>query len=148
MKISLLASCAALLLVGVQIRAQSAPSQPAASPITGVWRAQIDGLPAVTMVVTDEGGSLSGAVLFYLHMRKTVNDPYTSTPGLPEPMFGMHFNGKALEFEVSHRRAHPPGSLYDPPARFRLTLTGPGKAELVNESESHSPTIVLERSDF
>jgi hypothetical protein len=118
------------------------------SPITGVWRANMDGSPALVMVVTDESGSLAGAVMFYFHVRKTVNDPYTSTPGLPEPMFGIHFDGKILEFEVSHRRAHPPSSLADPPAHFRLTLTDPGKAVFVNENEGHGPAIVLERSDF
>ena len=29
---------------------------------------------AVVMVVTDESGSLDGAILFHFHMRKTVND--------------------------------------------------------------------------
>src|SRR5579885_1628733 len=34
--------------------------------VTGVWRAQMDGLPALTMTITDESGTLAGAVLFYL----------------------------------------------------------------------------------
>jgi hypothetical protein len=115
--------------------------------VIGVWRGQMDGLPAITLVVTDEGGNLSGAVLFYLHMRKIVSDPYTSTPGLPEPMFAMHFDGKTLAFEVSHRRAHPPRTLSDPPVAFRLTLTGPNQAELVNEDEG-GPGLVVARSDY
>jgi len=123
-------------------------AQPDQSRLIGVWRGQMDGLPAVSLVVTNEGGSLSGAALFYLHMRKTVNDPWTSTPGLPEPMFGLHFDAKTLDFEVSHRRAHPPGTLHDPPERFRFTLTGPNSATLLNESEGQSAPLVMERSDY
>jgi hypothetical protein len=129
--------------------------QPNLSLLSGVWRGQMDGMPAVTLVVSDEGDGLSGAVLFYFHMRKTVNDPWTSTPGLPEPMLRMHFDGKSLAFEVSHRRAHPPRSLSDPPVSFRLTLTGPNQADFANESEKgpaneseRGPAFVMVRSDY
>jgi hypothetical protein len=118
-----------------------------AANMIGMWRGEMNGLPGVTLVVTDEGGSLSGAVLFYFQVRKTVNDPYTSTPGLPEPMFQMHFDGTTLTFQVSHRRAHPPGTLSDPPVSFSLTLTGPNQAALVNEREK-GPGLVLTRSEY
>ena len=117
------------------------------SRITGVWRCQTDGLPAVTIVISDEGGSLSGAVLFYFHMRKTVSDPYTSTPGLPEPMFNLQVNGVTLTFQMSHRRAHPPRTLNDPPIEFHLTVTGPNQGELVNESEN-GPGCTMVRSVY
>ena len=120
---------------------------PASLSLTGVWRGQMAGLPAVTLVLTDEGGKLSGAILFYLQVRKTANDPYTATPGLPEPIFGIRFDDKTLTFQVSHRRAHPPQSLSDPPATFSLTLTGPDQAKLVNENE-RSPALNMVRSDF
>jgi len=127
---------------------QPNPAQPqhALAPVLGVWRGQFDGLPGVTLVVTDENGSLQGAILFYLHMRKTVNDPYTSTPGLPEPIFNPRFDGKTLTFRVSHRRAHPPRTLSDPPMTFRLALTGPGQAEFVNGTEK-GPQVTMVRSD-
>ena len=125
-------------------RATPAPDR---SLVLGVWRAELDGLPAVALVITDEGGGLSGAALFYLHMRKTANDPYTATPHLPEPLLNPRFDGKTLTFEISHRRAHPPGSLSDPPMTFTLTLTGPNQAELVNRSEKGGPAATLTRSD-
>jgi len=105
--------------------------------VEGVWRCEMHGLPAVTLTVTNEGGSLTGAVLFYLH-RSEPGKAETATPGVPEPLFHPQFDGKTLTFQVSHRRAHPPGSLQDEPASFALKLDGADKAEFVNESE-HDP---------
>jgi hypothetical protein len=131
--------------------AQSNPPPPAQQPdrmpFTGVWRGQAEGLPALTLVLTDEGGSLSGAVLFYLHMRKSVNDPWTSTPGLPEPLLHLNLDGNTLTFQVSHRRAHPPRTLPDPPVTFTLTLNNDGTALLANQSE-HAPGLPLTRTDY
>jgi hypothetical protein len=118
-----------------------------ASNIVGVWRGQLDNLPGVDLVISDEGGQLHGALLFYLHIRPDVNSPYTSTPGLPEPMFDLKLEGQTLKFEVSHRRAHPPRTLHDPPMAFRLKMIGLDKAELVNETES-GPVAVLTRNDY
>lgn len=111
-------------------------SQSADEPLVGVWRGQMGGLPTVVLTITNEGGSLSGAVLFYFQKRKSVDDPWTATPGLPEPLFNLRFDGKTLQFDVSHRRAHPPMTLSDPPSHFHLTLKGPNAAGLVNETES------------
>jgi hypothetical protein len=116
------------------------------SPILGVWRAEMDGLPFVTLTLTNENGGLSGAVLFYLH-RRDHGKPVTSTPGVPEPLLNPSFDGKTLTFKVSHRRAHPPRSLSDSPVEFRLRLTGGNKAALVNASESASE-FVLTRTDY
>lgn len=138
---------AAALAIGQTGSPQRMTAQPKLTEFTGVWKAQMDGMPAVAMVVTDESGSLSGAIMFYLHMRKTVNDPYTSTPGLPEPLFTLRVVGDTLHFDVSHRRAHPPRSLNDPPIHFHLRLTGPNQAELMNESE-HGPAVTVIRSNY
>ena len=120
--------------------------QPDVSKVTGVWRAQMNGLPVFTLVVTDENGGLSGAVLFYLLKREDVNSPYTATPGLPEPIFNPQFDGKTLTFQVSHRRSHPPRTLSDPPVTFTLTLAEDGKAQLINKTEG--PPITLTHSDY
>jgi hypothetical protein len=111
--------------------------------IEGVWRAQIDGLPAVTLYVTYETGSLNGAILFYL-LRKEPGKAETSTPGIPEPLIDPKLDGVTLTFSVSHRRAHPPASLDTPPVHLSLRLTGPNRGELVNESES-SPKVEILR---
>jgi hypothetical protein len=131
-------ACALSLNARMQVSANA--------PINDVWRGQMNGLPAVTLLVTDEGGSLVGGVLFYFQQRANENSSWTATPGLPEPMLHPKFNGKTLTFQISHRRAHPPGSLNDPPMTFHLTLVGPDKAELLNEKEG--PPLTLTRSEY
>jgi hypothetical protein len=135
-----------LLLTACGAVAQ-APSAATNAGINGVWRGQMNGLPAITLLVTDEAGSLTGAILFYFRQRTTEKDPWTAIPGLPEPIFHRQFDGKTLLFEVSHRRAHPPGTLNDPPAHFRLTLSGQDTAELVNVDEP-GPALKLVRSNY
>ena len=121
-------------------------TSPATPSIDGVWRVDMDGLPAVALVITNEGGSLSGAVLFYFHHRDP-GQPWTSSPGLPEPLFNLKFDGTTLTFEVSHRRAHPPRTLSDPPVSFRLTFKGADEAqlEMVNQN---APEYVLTKTEY
>jgi hypothetical protein len=107
---------------------------PADSKVVGVWRATDQGLPFVTLNITNESGKLSGAILFYLHKREA-GQPVTSAPGIPEPLIRPKFDGTTLTFQVSHRRAHPPGTLIDPPINFRLQLTGANEGGLINGSE-------------
>jgi len=114
--------------------------------IEGVWRAQMDGLPAVTLNLSYETGSLSGAILFYLHLREP-GQPVTSSPGIPEPLIDPKFDGVTLSFSVSHRRAHPPASLKTPPVHFTLRLTGPGQGELTNESEASPKVEIVKESE-
>ena len=120
-----------------------------AAPIEGVWRCQMEGLPAVTLTVTEEGGTLTGAVMFYLHTREP-GQPVNATPGVPEPLLNPRFDGKTLRFQVSHRRAHPPDSLQDQPVNFQLKLDGPDTGEFVNESEPdpNRPRYVLVKSAY
>jgi len=140
------------VLLGAAVHAQTAPAAPQAA-LVGVWRGQMDNLPAVTLTITDEGGKLSGAILFFHHVRATVNDPWTSKPATAaEPILDPVFDGKTLRFMVSHRRAHPPRTLNDPPSHFHLTLMGPNKAGLVNETESGAADtgsgLPMVRSDY
>jgi hypothetical protein len=144
-----------LLLIALSVAAclqgQSAASndgQQDLSKFVGVWRGQFDNLPGVDMVISDEGGQTRGAILFYLHKRQDAHAQLTSTPGVPEPLFDMTAEGQTLRFEVSHKRAHSPGSLNDPPVPFRLKLIAPDRAELVNENEHGGPQVTLTRSVY
>ena len=120
----------------------SLPASSGDAAFTGVWRGKIDGLPGMTMVISDEGGDLNGAVLFYL-IRRDDGQPPRSSPGLPEPMFHIKSNGDVLDFQVSHRRAHPPGTLNDPPVTFHLRLTGKDQGILIRGQDENSPFQVF-----
>ncbi len=141
---------AALIATAVLVQASSRDVAASSSnegqrgdAVEGVWRAQIDGLPAVTLNVTYETGSLNGAILFYL-LRREPGKAETSTPGIPEPLIDPKFDGVTLSFSISHRRAHPPASFHTPPVRFTLRLTGPNAGELTNQSEA-SPQVGIFR---
>jgi hypothetical protein len=141
----------AALLVPICANAQSSRSTPNThqdrSNFTGVWRGQFDNLPGIDLVITEEGSGLRGAILFYLHKRPDKNTPYTSTPGLPEPILNLRVDGQTMLFQVSHRRAHPPRTLHDPPVNFHLKLTAPDQAQLVNDSE-RAPMLTMKRTDY
>lgn len=151
MKIRMIAMALAPLIAALSY-AQSRPANQAMLPnnptLIGIWRGQMENLPVVTLTITDEGGGLSGAVLFYLWKRPDVSQPWTASPGTPEPLLNPKFDGKTLTFEMSHRHAHPPKSLSDPPVPFHLTLTGLDKAELVNEHEGPAPGLTMVRTDY
>jgi hypothetical protein len=100
----------------------------------GVWGGDAGGLPCISLTITNETGNLSGAILFYL-LRKDEGQPLTNTPGVPEPLINPRLDGKTLTFQVSHRRAHPPRTLNDPPVSFRMTLIGENKGAMNNLSE-------------
>lgn len=155
MKIKLL-GIAALFSMATLILCQPAHSiQPAAvdnsndQAIYGIWRCEMHGLPAVTLTVTKEGGSLNGAVLFYLH-RREAGQAETATPGVPEPLIKPRFDGQTFTFEVSHRRAHPPQTLHDAPVQFQLKLTSSDKGVLANLSENdpEAPVYEFVKSDY
>ncbi len=95
------------------------------SPVVGVWKAQMDSLPMMTLTVEEENGQLIGAVLFYL-IRRDPGRPETSSPGAPEPLLDPTFDGKTLSFKVSHRHAHA-GTEQDAPVAFRFELSADGK---------------------
>ncbi len=111
--------------------------------ICGIWRAELDNLPAVVLNVTDEAGRLQGAILFYL-VRRDEGKPPTSSPGIPEPLFNPRFDGKSLTFQVSHRRAHE-NTASDPPVTFRLDLTGPDEAKLVRSPQDGPAYVHMSR---
>jgi hypothetical protein len=110
--------------------------------VVGIWRCELDNLPAVTPNITDEAGPLQGAMLFYL-IRRDEGKPPTSSPGIPEPLFNPQFDGKSLTFQLSHRHAHA-DTTSDPPVTFRLELTGPDEAKLIRipqDGPSYLPMV-------
>lgn len=93
------------------------------STLLGVWKGNLGALPAVTLTIEREDGKLIGAVLFYA-IRRSADGTQTASPGSPEPLLDPSFDGKVLTFKVSHKNAHPPRTLNDPPVQFQLELQG------------------------
>jgi len=118
-----------LFLLLAFLGAPWAPALPKAknAAIVGLWCGKMEGLTCIRMAIEEEDGKLMGAALFYLIRRDPGAAP-TASPGFPSPMISPSFDGKTLTFKISHRHAHPPQTLNDPPVSFRLELTGPDKA--------------------
>jgi len=131
-----------MLIVAIAVAA-TANEREADAAILGIWRGELDNLPAVTLNLTNEAGPLQGAILFYLIRRDEGKLP-TSSPGIPEPLFNPRFDGKSLTFQLSHRHAHAKTST-DPPVTFRLDLTGPDEAKLVRIPQDGPPYVRMVR---
>lgn len=104
----------------------------------GVWRVQEAGVSALVMTISDEGGGLSGAILFYM-IRKDDNQPVRSSPGIPEPLFRFKAKGDTLHFQVSHRRSHGARTANDAPVKFRLLVKTSGEGVLYNDNDTETP---------
>ena len=83
----------------------------------------------------DDGGKLSGTVLFYLLRYDGRSWTVDKQHSLALPIIDPKLKGEILTFKVSHREAHPPRTLNDPPVSFQLRLTGKNEAELENMDE-------------
>jgi hypothetical protein len=126
----------------------AAPAAIAADPvIAGTWRGKMHDLPAVVLSVKDEGGRLSGTVVFHFFQWDDVHDVWKvdTKHSFPLPLIDPKFEGKTFTFEVSHREAHPPQTLNDPPASFQMWLTGENEARLKNLTEDQGEGLKMTR---
>jgi hypothetical protein len=114
----------------------------AANNLVGVWHGEYRGLPWVTVTLTQDGGALSGAILFYLH-RKMPGTVETATAGTPEPLLDPEFDGKTLTFQVSARHADPPRTLDDPPIVMTLEIIDQDHVRLMNREDPHLTGLLI-----
>jgi hypothetical protein len=122
-----------------------AKAMSAASNLVGVWHGEYRGLPWVTVTLTDEGGTLSGAVLFYLH-RQTAGAAETAPAGVPEPLLDPHFDGTTLSFRVSAHHAGRPASLDEPPIPMTIEFIDADHVRLVNQQDPHLTGVLTRTS--
>jgi hypothetical protein len=108
----------------------------AVNNLVGVWHGEYRDLPWVTVTLTQDGGALSGAILFYLH-RKIPGTAETATAGTPEPLLDPQFRGKTLTFRVSARHADPPKTLDEPPIVMTMEIIDQDHVRLVNKEDPH-----------
>ena len=137
--------CIALLGGLLALVSVAGGKQPSDTPdFFGIWRANEGTLPSVVLHVTNEGGTLAGAIMFYLIRREAGKEP-TASPGIPEPLLHPKIDGNNLSFEVSHRLAHPPRTLSDLPVKFHLKFAGPNRAELTREEDNETIEMARDR---
>jgi hypothetical protein len=117
----------------------------AAKEFVGVWHGEYRGLPWVTVTLTDEGGALSGAVLFYLH-RQTAGAAETAAPGVPEPLLDPHFDSTTLSFRVSAHHAGGSAPLEEPPIPMTIEFIDADHARLVNQQDPHLTGLLTRTS--
>ena len=92
----------------------------AESPVAGTWQGKLDGVPAVTLTVKEDGAAWSGTIVFY----KILDDG--SGPRVAgkdtSVLVGPKLEGKVLSFQVKGQN--------DTLLGFQMELTGNGEGEL------------------
>lgn len=146
MKARIAIAIAAALFCLPLAQAQQAPATTVSpSAVNGVWRAQADGAPYVTMSLWSDDGELTGAIVFYLHIRRP-DGSVSSTEDVPEPLLHPHLEGSSLVFEVRHRSSGRSESQPSAPIPFRMQISDGGHAQLVN-LDSPGTNAEMVRSD-
>lgn len=104
----------------------------AADPaIVGVWTANAHDLPAIKMTVTNDGGKLSGNIIFYFLMKE--DGVWKNKGGEPTQMIRPRMEGSDFVFEVPHAKKHGSTDPADQEIKtFRLHVTGPDEAVFKN----------------
>jgi hypothetical protein len=114
----LLAASAAMLLTCI-----AAAQAPANATWNGVWQGELDGQPAVTLTLADDGGALEGTVVFNLIERQTQGPPRVASIQ-PHVLLDPQSNGSTLSFQIMR----PDRS--EAPLKFTVTLDGNDKARI------------------
>lgn len=81
--------------------------------IVGVWKGDINKLPAVELNIKATEGQLAGTVTFFFQRKDS--GAWKVQRQDSQPLTKPKFDGKTLVFEVSHEQAHPDSS-GDPPS--------------------------------
>jgi hypothetical protein len=101
----------------------AAAQPPEDSAWTGVWQGELDGQPAVTLTLADDGGALGGAVVFNLVERQEGGMPHVVSIQ-PHVLLKPQLNGTTLTFQIMRRDRS------ESPMQFTVALDGDGKAHI------------------
>jgi hypothetical protein len=104
----------------------------AADPaIVGTWTAKMHGLPAIKMTVKENGGRLSGNIIFYFLMLE--EGTWKVKGEAATEMIDPQLKGETFEFKVPHSKRHGSTAPADQEIKaFRLYLAGPNEAVFKN----------------
>jgi hypothetical protein len=110
--------CAVILSV-----CTAAAQAPANAGWTGVWQGQLDGQPAVTLTLADDGGALGGTVVFNLVERQPGGEPHVVSIQ-PHLLLNPHVSGTTLSFQIMRRDRS------EEPMRFTVVTGDDGKTRI------------------
>ncbi len=132
----LLAVCL-FVFVSLSGRPSAEPIADQASQFVGVWDGEMNGLPAVEVALTDDGGKVRGTIAFYLQMLDkdgkwhVVGDKNKAA----QPLLSPRIEGNVLTFEVTHAKKHGSPEL-GPNKTFRVEVAGATTAYLREAGDS------------
>jgi hypothetical protein len=140
MKTKQFAICAVLVCLAIPALAQQT--------IAGKWEGKLDGLPWVTLEITQDHGNLAGTATFYIHDRQHPGDPSKGILGNVETdLLNARQSGNTLLFDV---RNHAKSEVALNPASsklisFTMTLTGKdeGLLKKVGEQDEVAPVKMI-----
>ena len=92
----------------------------AESPIVGTWQGKLDGVPAVTLTVKEDGPAWSGTIIFYKILDDGSGPKVTGQD--TSVLINPKLEGNVLSFQVKDSNEALIG--------FQMELTGSNEAEL------------------
>jgi len=109
----------------------------AASPVTGTWVGEKDGVKAVTLAITESANSVKVNATFYI-VKDEGSGKHTGAPGEMETA-AANWNGKRLAFAITNTNGET--------VPFEMTVAQNGKAQLKRLAANGHPelTITLNR---
>ena len=113
------------------------------SPIAGVWKGEMNGLPAIELVIQGAESQLAGRVTFFF--QRMDSGTWKVERQGSEPLDKISFDGKRLLFQVSHEQAHP-DSAGDPPVAFTFSLSSPQEGILESNYQGQESQMRLVRT--
>ena len=111
------------------------------SPIAGIWTAELHDKPAITLTVRDNGGKLSGIIVFYFLMLE--NGSWKVKDGTAINLINPRLEGKTFTFDVPHAKKHGSTDPTDQEIKtFRMQLTGKNQAVFKNAADDGGDLIL------
>jgi hypothetical protein len=111
--------------------------------IVGVWKGEMNELPAVELNVQETERQLAGTITFFFQRKDS--GTWKVERQDTQPLTRMAFDGKTLLFEVSHEQAHPDSS-GDPPVAFTFSLSSSQEGQLQSNYQGQESNIRLVRA--
>ena len=85
-------------MIGAQAASQSIDKAFVHPKWTGVWQANLDGVPSVTLTLADDAGEANGTIVFHA-IKNDHGHPYSFSTE-PHTLIHPHIDGNALTFQV------------------------------------------------